>query len=209
MIQAERMENERFKPVPSGEAEVLRAIYSRRSVRQYSPEKVDEKTVRRLLDAAIHAPSAMNSQPWSFVVIQKPELLKKISDQAKALIQKSAQWHPSAGHCEHGFAPLADPKFNIFYDAQMLVVICAEKTGFGPTGDCYLAGENLMLAACSMGLATCPIGFARDILQTEEWKRVLGIPTESVPVLPIIIGYPVEMVAPTERRAPRILKWVR
>ena len=178
---------------------VLDAIQQRRATRAYTAEPVGEQAVRTLLDAAIHAPSANNVQPWSFVVIQDPVLLRRISDQAKVELALHPHWK--------GAHPFSDPKFDIFYGATTLIVICASAGGFEPTGDCYLAGENLMLAAWEMGLATCPIGLSRDVLQSPAMKQELGIPSEITPVLPIIVGHPAGRMPPTARKPPLIHAW--
>jgi len=185
---------------------VLDAIYKRRAIRRYSSKSVEEQIVRALLNAAVQAPSAMNLQPWSFAVIQQTKLLQKLSEQAKEFLLKDPKWKSAS---EHGQLPLADPEFDIFYGATTLIVICAKTEGFSPTADCYLAGQNLMLAACSMGLGTCPIGFARDVLQNTSWKMNLEIPEDFIPVFPIIVGYPLGTTSTVKRDPPHILSWIR
>lgn len=189
---------------------VTEAIYSRRAVRSYRPKAVTEEQIYHLLDAAVHAPSAMNSQPWAFVVIQRPELLSRISRAAKGELLKSPGWLHSS---ERGHVPIDDPSFDIFYGATTLVVICMrEGEGFSPLGDCYLAAQNLMLAAYEQGLATCPIGLARDILREPPLKDEVRIPRGYVPVLPIIIGYAGKIgqsAVSVGRMPPRILNWLR
>ena len=66
--------------MPLRELSALDAIYQRRAVRSYLPDTVDEATIRRLLDAAVHAPTAMHTEPWSFVVVQDRAVLTAISD---------------------------------------------------------------------------------------------------------------------------------
>ncbi|MGZ6465558.1 MAG: nitroreductase family protein, partial [Bdellovibrionota bacterium] len=73
--------------------------------------------------------------------------------------------------------------------------------------DCYLAGQNLMLAAQAMGLATCPIGFARDILQTRSFREELKMPNDYWPVLPIIVGYAKGITEPSKREPSKVLVW--
>lgn len=180
---------------------VLDAIRGRRATRSYLAKQVSEKTVRELLDAAVQAPSARDLQPWSFVVIQDKTLLGAISEQAKRALARDPHWNREL--------PLEDPGFDIFYGASTLIVICAKEEGFSPVGDCYMAGQNLMLAAFSMGLATCPIGLARDALRSPEMQERLGIPAGEQPVLPIIVGYPAVTMPPTGRAAPRIDSWLR
>lgn len=87
----------------------------------------------------------------------------------------------------------------------MLIVICADKTGPFVAADCWLAAENLMLTACSMGLGTCVIGSAVAALNAPDMKTELGIPEEVTAVCPIIVGVPAGEAAPTSRKAPRIL----
>jgi nitroreductase len=183
---------------------VLDAIYLRRAVRSYSPKKVEARIVNKLIDAAIQAPSAMNSQPWAFVVIQNPQMLHDLSESAKVFLAKNDHW---SSQSEHFSQLLSDSKFDIFYGATTLIVICAKEDGFGPREDCYLAGENLMLAATAFGIGSCPIGFARDVLGTKEFREKFSIAEGYVPVLPIIIGYPSTLPSKPERKDPLILKW--
>lgn len=178
---------------------VLDAIQQRRATRSYTPRAVDEKSVHALLDAAVMAPSARDLQPWSFVVVQDPKLLKQISDQANQVLMHDPHWKHALPH---------EGAFDIFYGAGTLIVICSQEEGFCPVGDCYLAGQNLMLAACAMGLATCPIGFARDVLQTDAMRMTLGIPEGVTPVLPIIVGHAAGTMRKTDRFPPRIHSWL-
>jgi nitroreductase len=101
-----------------------------------------------------------------------------------------------------------DPDFNIFYNASTLILVCANKDEASREADCYLACENLMLAAYGMGLGTCPIGLAWEALRTDEMKRKLGIPKCYTPVLPIIVGYPAAEPPPTLRNPPQVLSWI-
>jgi nitroreductase len=96
-----------------------KAIYSRRAVREFTDEPVDEKTLRQLIDAAIQAPSAVNQQPWSFSVVLDKAL--RISREAKAHMLKAT---PTGllSHSHHFQEILNDPKFNIFDHAPALIV---------------------------------------------------------------------------------------
>lgn len=184
--------------------DVMEAIYGRRAVRAYTTRGVDADTIHELIDAAIHAPSAVNEQPWAFVVVQDSALLKRISDRAKKL--SLVHLKPGTPLWEHR-AMLEDPSFNVFYDAGTLIAICAAPGAWPSNEDCCLAGQNLMLAAHGLGLATCPIGFAREALNEPDAKRELGVPADHSVVLPIIVGYPREEPQPTPRRPARILCW--
>jgi nitroreductase len=180
------------------------AIYGRRSTREYSAEAVDEPTIRRLIDAAIHAPGGSNQQPWTFAVVRDQALLDQVSQASKAHYLAILPTDPQS---ERYRLMLGDPQFQIFYHAPVLVVISGTVQGGRIVEDCALAAENLMLAAYGQGLGTCWIGFSQGYLNTPEGKQALGIPTTWVPVAPIIVGHPKTMPAPVARREPEI-RWV-
>lgn len=193
----------------------LDAIYQRRSVRRYSPTPVDDATINRLLDAAVHAPTAMHLEPWAFVVVQDTTVMRRISDLAKTLIQAHAP-----AHCEllraPGAAPIGDhtaiftePAFNIFYNAGTLIVICGKRRGQFVVADCWLATENLMLSACAFGLGTCCIGSALPALNAPDIRSELGIPEDTDAVAAVILGTPEGDTPPVPRKPPEILCWLR
>lgn len=184
---------------------VIEAIHARRATRSYSPRKVEEATVRSLLASAVQAPSAMNGQPWRFVVVEERERLKRYSDRAKALLLRMAVDHKTRRYEDM----LRDESFNVFYDAPTLIVICAKEGGPYVQADCWLAAENLMLAACDAGLGSCCIGFAIPLLNTPEIKAELAIPSDTAAIAPIIVGYPAHAVPPVARTEPQILCWLR
>ena len=193
----------------------LETIFHRRAVRSYKPDKLDQATVRRLLDAAVQAPTAMHLEPWAFIVIQDTALLKRLSDQAKVLAQAEEEAKhrdllkaPGVSAASDHLALLTNPNFNIFYDAGTLIVICGKPRGRFVTADCWLAAENLMLAACAIGLGTCCIGFAVPVLNASDVKRELGIPADLAAVAPIIVGVPKGVTPPVPRKAPDVLRWV-
>ena len=184
--------------------ELIDAIYNRRAVRDYTEQSVPKLSVLELIDAATQAPSAINSQPWAFVVVQDRDRLKEYSDRAKACLLKTIE--PTSSLFAHRDM-LTDPNFNIFYNAGTLVIICAKPDGLNPAEDCCLAAQNFMLAAHAIGLGTCPIGFARPWLNLPEAKKELGIPANYTPVFPIIVGFPTGQTAPPERKEPEIVTW--
>jgi nitroreductase len=183
--------------------EVLEAIRDRRSVRAYTGG-VSRAEIDALLHLAVQAPSAMNSQPWAFAVVEDRALLQRISERAKAHLLRIAAADPKIAHYRDR---LADPAFDIFYGAPALIVICADRGWPNAFADCYLAGENLLLAAHAMGLATCCIGFAQPYLNEAEARAELSIPDGFQVALPVIVGRPAGKVSPVSRRAPRILSW--
>jgi len=180
------------------------AIVGRRTVRSYTRREVDHAVILRLVDAAIHAPSAMNEQPWAFAVIRDQNLLGELSSRAKRhTLETLSAGSNSDPYRKH----LVDPKFNIFYDAPVLVLICAKRAGAWIAEDCALAAENLMLTAFAEGLGSCWVGFAQGYLQLAEGKALAGIPQEWVPAAPIIVGHPSVRPDAVPRREPTML-WV-
>jgi nitroreductase len=194
-------------------ATALDMIFMRRSVRTFGPERLDESTIRSLLDAAVQAPTATHAEPWAFVVVQDEGTLKRCSDRAKeSWVQQAAKYrdlHPGVdAESKSAFAArLADPGFSIFYDASTLIVICARPLGPFVVADCWLAAENLMLAASALGLGTCCIGSAIPALNSPEMKGELGIPGNVEAVAPIIVGVPRGPTNETPRKDPVILRW--
>jgi len=183
---------------------LMEAIHHRRAVREYTDATVDDETIRALIEAATWAPTAIDRQAWSFVVVTSREFLKKYSDAAKAhlLADLTASSH-LAGLRDH----LASRNFNIFYDAPALVVICATEPDPMAAQSVCLAAENLMLAACARGLGTCWIGFAEAWLNLPAARSELMIPSGHVPIAPIIVGYPRRVPEPPPRRAPDVV-WI-
>ena len=181
--------------------ELMDAIYHRRAIRDYTPAAVDTATIRMLIEAATQAPSAMNLQPWSFVVVTSRDRLSRISEEAKAYLLKRLPDFPVLSRYRDRFA---DRSFNIFYNAPALVVVCATAADTQAAEDCALAAQNLMLAAHGHGLGTCCIGFARPWLNTPAAKAALGIPLTHAPIVPIIVGWPKETVSGHPRRPPDI-----
>ncbi len=179
-------------------------IYGRRSTREYSADAVDEPTIRRLIDAAVHAPSATNEQPWTFTVVRDQALLDQISEASKAHYLATMTTGPQY---ERHRLMLGDPLYHVFHHAPVLIVISGMRPGPWIAEDCGLAAENLMLAAFGQGLGTCWIGFSQGYLNTPEGKQALGIPVTWVPVAPIIVGHPKTVPAPVARREPEI-RWV-
>lgn len=184
--------------------ELIDGLYGRRAVRAFTAHAVSEETVKELLHSAVQAPSAVNVQPWSFVILQDRSLLGSLSERAKALVLEQETLGPLSPEFR---AMLSDPDFSIFYDAGTLIVLLARPEGKHPDWDCCLAAQNLMLAAHAMGLATCPIGLAWPVFEVPEIRNELGIPHEYQVVLPIIVGYPRAPSPRVSRREPEILCW--
>jgi nitroreductase len=191
----------------------LDVIYTRRSVRSFRPEPLDKETILGLIDAAVQAPTAMHLEPWAFAVVQDRAALRRYSDRAKrawvADMTAHRDLHVNATPpAALAFAQqIALPDFDIFYNAAALIVICGKPVGPFVTADCWLAAENLMLAAAALGLGSCCIGSALPALTAPDARRELAIPDGYEVVAPIVIGVAGEVTSVAARNEPEILSW--
>jgi nitroreductase len=184
--------------------DLIEAIYGRRAVRAYTTARVSDDLIRRLLDAAVQAPSAMNRQPWAFAIIQDPSLLDHLAAGAKAYVLDTM---PVDGPLGNLRPSLADSAYHLFHRAPTLIVVCARSDAANVAEDCALAAQNLMLAAYGLGLGTCWIGLARDWLGLPAVKAELGIPLDHTPIAPIVVGAPSAPTPAHGREPPRIVTW--
>src|SRR5512143_2155711 len=116
------------------------AIHARRATRAFLPQPVGRRQIEQLIDAAIQAPSAMNTQPWAFHVVTNQPLLAQLSAEAKHHLLTSTVLGTAAHHFE---AMLSDEAFHIFYHAPVVIVICAVEDNAWAQIDCALAAQNL------------------------------------------------------------------
>jgi nitroreductase len=193
-----------MKTVQSKKVDALEAIYDRRAVRESTGVHPSRETIHELLEAAVQAPSAMDLQPWEFVIVQDAALLKRISDRSKKL----SLHHMKPGSGLSLFRrELEDPKTDIFHGAGTAIIIVAKPGEWPAIEDCCLAAQNLMLAAHAMGLATCPIGFAREALQEPSFQKELGIGEHHLPAMAIAVGYAKSRPKGPPRKPPHVLAW--
>ncbi|RYE02873.1 MAG: nitroreductase [Sphingomonadales bacterium] len=180
--------------------ELHEAIYGRRSIRNYRDVPVPRGVIEGLLDETVQAPSSINRQAWSFVVVRGRERLSRYSREALASLPHQ--------EVDGDMARLAaDPAFNIFYNAPALVLICATLPDPLVRHDCTLAAATLMLAAYGKGLGSCWIGFAEPWLALPATQRALELPAGHVPIAPMILGYPATIPEPPARNMPQIA-WI-
>jgi nitroreductase len=187
---------------------VIDAIYRRHSARDYSTENVSEASIHALLYAAVQAPTAMHQEPWAFAIIQDKKVLDRLSDNAKQMALNEPQIKVTKS--SKNILKLArDADFNIFYNAASLIVIYGKPFGDYVAADCWLATQNVLLAAYGANLGSCVIGFAVAALNTSEWKKTLDIPEEMEAYAPVIVGYLAGDTARTSRKPPEVLCWLK
>jgi nitroreductase len=155
--------------------EIFEAIKRRRSIRKYEQKVVEKEKLSKVLEAARLAPSAMNRQPYAFVVTSDNETIEKISSAC------NQEW-----------------------DAPTIIVVCAfpEEAWVRDDGEEYwkadaaIAMSNMSLQACAEGLGTCWIAAFKE----EKIKDILGIGPEARVVAMTPLGYPAEKKGPVTNR---------
>ncbi len=150
---------------------MLDLIKKRRSIRKYTDEPVSDEAVRKLLEAAMAAPSADNLQPWEFIVVRD-----------HALRQQLARTHPWSGMCA---------------DAPVVFVICAdERRASHWVEDTSAATENLLLAAGGLDLGAVWIGVYPNSQNEEHVRQALDVPSQLRVLCLVPVGHPAESKAP-------------
>ena len=188
---------------PKVDMNIFETILARRSVRQYKARVVDQTILRTLLEAAVRAPTAMHQEPWGFIIVQDINLLLQLSAIARPIFLE--QIKQQALHNNQKLEDFNQTDFNIFYNANTLILICGKAAVPFVEADCWLAAENLMLAACAMGLGTCIIGSAMPAFSIAKVRSMLAIPADYTVVAPIAVGYPDDEITPSKRQSPLIL----
>lgn len=171
--------------------EVIEAIKTRRSVRNYTDVPVKQEVVKELIELAAWAPSASNQQPWGFLVLEGRDYLKELSDKTKKGIRANIDNSPELQQYKK---MIENESFNIFHNASTAVAIYGNTDTSWYIYDCSLAAQNFMLAAHAKGLGTCWIGFAHKTLNTVEFKQKHNIPEKYELVASFTLGYPAKRV---------------
>ena len=149
--------------------DVNEVIKVRRSIRKYKGKQVEEEKLFRVLEAGRLSPSAVNKQPWHFIVITDPEMREKMKE------AYSRRW---------------------FYEAPVIIVVCVDPTIAWVRGDGEkfwkvdgtIAFQSMILQATEEGLGTCWIGAFHEAAV----KKILGVPAHIRIVAMTPLGYPDE-----------------
>ncbi|MGZ3920845.1 MAG: nitroreductase family protein [Bacteroidia bacterium] len=177
--------------------EVIKTIFERRAVRKYTKKTVSKDIIEQILDAGRMAPSAINKQPWKFYIITSPDDIKLFSKEIVKAGLKSFGDMPikkAAGmvlsglsHLSHGidFFKSSDA---VFHGAPVVIIITSPKDNEWAALDIGMCSQNIMLAAKSLGLDSCPVGFGKFIERTKDYSK-LKISAKETVQLAIIIGY--------------------
>lgn len=160
--------------------DAIECILSRTSIRSFSDRAVEEDLLRKLLEAGMAAPSAVNMQPWMFVVLHKRELLDTLADKL--------------------------PYAKMLKQAPVAIVVCGDlrktldqREREYWVEDCSAAAENILLAAHALGLgavwtAVHPVTSRIDVVQNS-----LNMPEYLIPLNVMPLGYPAESKEPKQK----------
>ena len=163
------------------------ALETLRSIRKYKDTEIEEEKIRKALEAARLAPSALNHQPWKYVVVQDQDTIEKLNYAC------NQTW---------------------FIPAMIVGCVDPSQSYVREDGEGYwkmdlaISMHNLMLAAWEMGLGTCWV----TAFSEKEVKKILGIPDYLRVLAMTPIGYPVKEKPPVSKRKPieeiaRYEKW--
>lgn len=167
---------------------VLEAILSRRSVRKYDNKEVSIEEIDDLIKYAMYAPSAVNKQPWHFIIIDD-----------RAVMDDIMKFHPHAG---------------MLAQAAAAVLICGDETlahtpAYWPV-DCAAATQNFLLAAHGKGLGAVWLGIYPREERISAMKALMGLPEHIHPFSLISFGYTSQPPRIAERYKPERIhrnKW--
>lgn len=221
--------------LPHGEfdtAALVRLMASRRSCRNFNERPVDRPLLEDLVKIGITAPSGTNSQMWTFTILPSRESVAALGNQvamffrhinamsekywvrnALRLIGKPElaryyrDYHQSVSEAlAEGEKGGKDP---LFHGATAAIVVGSRPEGSTLKEDALLATQNILLAAHSMGLGTCLIGFAVIPLERDpRAKRSLGIPDHERVHAVIALGYPEEKYCKAAGRKRYVQRYV-
>lgn len=150
-------------------------ILTRTSVRQFTGEPLSQTQIDTLLQCAMAAPSAINKQPWAFIVITDTALLQRIGNE---MPNSRCQNHPACAFVPCGDLTKAIPDLPDFW-----------------VNDVSAATENLLLAAHAMGLGAVWTGVHPSPERVAQVQSILGLPDHIIPLCIVPVGYPAETPA--------------
>ncbi len=155
---------------------VMDVIKTRRSIRRFEDRMIDDETIKKIVEMGTWAPSGLNNQPWSFVVIKDRDVKEKLSQQTKYA--------------------------HIIRNAPVCIAVFLDKSrSYNRTKDVQAIGaciQNMLLTIHAMGLGAVWLG---EILnRREEVEKILKVPKDFELMAVIALGYPAESPGRGSRR---------
>jgi len=165
--------NQSSTPKSTPMENAINNLMTRVSVRDFTGEKISDQQIETLLRAAMAAPSAMNSQPWTFLVITEDSLLAQLGE---AFPYSRCGNHPACA-----IIPCGDMSKTLQGEAQDFWI-----------NDVSAATENLLLAAHAMGLGAVWTGLHPSEERYLQAQTLLGLPETIIPLCIVPVGVPAE-----------------
>ena len=165
------------------ENQAIQTIMTRVSVREFTGEKITDAQIDTLLRAAMAAPSAINRQPWAFIVVTDESLIAKLGE---ALPYSRCSNHPACA-----IIPCGD----------LSKAIEGEMGAFW-INDVSAATQNILLAAHAMGLGAVWTGLHPDMNRAALVQQMLGLPEHIIPLCVVPVGIPAEHPAVKDKYLP-------
>lgn len=172
------------------ENQAIQNIMTRVSVREFTGEKISEAQLDTLLRAAMAAPSAINKQPWAFIVVTDEALIAQLGE---ALPYSRCSNHPAVAIIPCGDLSKAIP---------------GEMANFW-INDVSAATENLLLAAHAMGLGAVWTGLHPDMNRAKMVQEMLGLPEHIIPLCVVPVGVPAEQPEVKDKYKPENIHYNR
>jgi len=196
------------EPMPTLKSQRLNldaCIGGRRSVRGYTDEPVSKEQIEAVLEAGVWAPTALDREPWRFIIIEDRELIRYVSEETKSLLQRMRSM--IAKRFQTGTDVLC-------YDAPVLILVCAQKEEEEYLNhlnliDGVLAAQNMFLKAFELGLGTCYTGSINLLSYKPEVLKKVGLPDGYELIVPFVLGHPKTKQAAGRRNKPQVLRWTR
>lgn len=201
--------------------EIMANIKNRRSRRTFLDRSISEEIIEEILEAGRYAPSALNKQPWKFIVVSNKGAILELSGIIRRMTAKIMSFLPLLGIVR---PELRDPQIigamkktvasntdAVFHNAPLLVLIAADKNaGRYAVKDCSFASQNMMLYANSLGISSCFIGRGDLLTMSKAATKIIGLPPGYIIHAALVFGYaPADenIVAP-QRRKDNLINWV-
>jgi len=164
--------------------ETIKTILSRRSVRNYLNDQIQDDELDLILKAGLYAPSAHNQQSWHLTVIQDKKIIDDLNKAAKdAMLNQEEPYLKELG---------ANENFHLFYHAPTVIVVSGEKSAIAPRLDCAAVTQNILIAAESLNIGTCWIGLVTPLFKSHkanEFAELFSIPDGFELYHIITVGY--------------------
>lgn len=175
-----------------GKNQVIETIMSRRSIRKYKQQPVEQEKLRQILECGINAPNGQNKQSWEIRVVNQ-EFISELDSLNRSLAIAKGADESKIRHTSYG--------------APVMIFIANDTTYDFSQVDCGLLGANMILTAKSLGLGSCCLGgIARTMKlpEAESLLKRLELPENYNLLYAISFGYPDESPAAKPRKAEKI-----